>query len=90
MFSGITILANHKRVAHGEKKESCNICGKLFFDKIRLSVHSRVHTKERPFTCDTCGKAFSQKPHLERHKKYTLEKNIPVMFVENYSLQKII
>jgi KRAB domain-containing zinc finger protein len=69
----MTLLSHHKRMAHGEKKVPCDFCGKLFFDKIRLTQHLRVHTKERPFTCDICGKLFSQKDNLNTHKKLHTE-----------------
>ena len=51
-----------------EESRKCNLCGKVFVDKTRLSIHMRLHNKEKPFECGLCKKAFTQKRSLTEHQ----------------------
>ncbi|XP_063614515.1 zinc finger and SCAN domain-containing protein 12-like [Penaeus indicus] len=65
----------HKKLDAKEKRFICEICGKKFTRRSKLSIHIRVHTREKPYSCDVCNKAFSQKHHLVEHVRiHTKEK----------------
>lgn len=46
---------------------SCEVCGKLFHKRSRLSSHIIVHSEEKEFVCSVCNKGFKNKPQLRRH-----------------------
>ncbi|KAA0202714.1 hypothetical protein HAZT_HAZT000650 [Hyalella azteca] len=45
----------------------CNVCGKLFKQKIDLERHARRHTGEKPFPCPVCPYRATLKCALQRH-----------------------
>lgn len=47
----------------------CQVCGKAFKWKYKLTEHERVHTKERPYECGICGKSFTQSSARNGHVK---------------------
>uniref|UniRef100_I3JDF2 C2H2-type domain-containing protein n=1 Tax=Oreochromis niloticus TaxID=8128 RepID=I3JDF2_ORENI len=52
----------------GKESLSCNLCGKSFKNKYKMSQHHRIHTGEKPYSCETCGKKFSLSSKLKSHK----------------------
>ena len=52
-----------------ENQYSCEICGKVFNQRVFLQQHLRVHTNYRPYECSMCMKRFSQRSILTRHEK---------------------
>lgn len=68
MFVRNSFLQNHiSRVHLKEKKAKCNICHKIFFDKVALKIHMVKHVGNRNFQCDICGKKFLWKKNLIGH-----------------------
>uniref|UniRef100_A0AAQ5ZA99 C2H2-type domain-containing protein n=1 Tax=Amphiprion ocellaris TaxID=80972 RepID=A0AAQ5ZA99_AMPOC len=59
----------HMRLHKGDKRHSCEICGKRFCRSNHLIVHMRTHTGEKPYSCKTCGKSFSQRGSLTVHMR---------------------
>ncbi|KAJ4425778.1 hypothetical protein ANN_27403 [Periplaneta americana] len=47
----------------------CEICGKDFETKAKMTVHTRIHTVERSFKCENCDKAFVSQSLLIRHMR---------------------
>ncbi|XP_051809033.1 zinc finger protein ZFP2-like isoform X22 [Acanthochromis polyacanthus] len=59
----------------GDKRFSCETCGRRFSNICHLRDHMRTHTGERPFSCERCEKRFSQKSTLTAHmRKHTGER----------------
>lgn len=61
-------LEQHDR-NHREKVYICDICGKKFPKKNRLTKHKKYHSLERPFGCPTCQRRFKTKADLTSHIK---------------------
>ncbi len=58
----------HLRRHKGERKFSCCICQKSYFDKIGLERHQLTHTGIKKFKCDECEKYFALEGNLKRHQ----------------------
>ncbi|XP_044743370.1 gastrula zinc finger protein XlCGF57.1-like [Chrysoperla carnea] len=61
-------LEQHEQT-HDEKKLICDVCGKVFPKKNKLTRHKKNHTQDRPFTCSICNKCFKTKGSLQTHIK---------------------
>ncbi|XP_069670821.1 zinc finger protein 664-like isoform X9 [Periplaneta americana] len=58
-----------------EKPGQCDICGKIFLTRRKLSVHLYTHKRESKLKCDTCGKCFRLPSRLKVHiRTHTGEK----------------
>lgn len=71
-------IKKHIEHVHGEKKVSCNVCGKFYTCMENLKLHMRYHDEPK-FVCEIadCGKKFHQKILWEHHMlKHTNEKPI--------------
>ncbi|XP_053545631.1 zinc finger protein 567 [Bombina bombina] len=63
-------LYNDDLLTHREEKtHQCNVCGKQFPYKSRLTIHLRSHTGEKPHGCNECGKRFADKSNLSVHQR---------------------
>lgn len=78
----------------GQKKHSCNICGKSYNKIYSLRAHSNLHTGNKLCRCQICGKGFTKKKSLQTHmylhtgeqphacdvcgKKFTLQCNLNI------------
>lgn len=70
-----SFIKQHIRINHtedGQKNYMCNVCGKQFDYKRRLTVHQKSHG-EWKFVCDYpgCEKKFYINTQLTQHKKIT-------------------
>lgn len=74
-FSSVELRSRHMKRSHserggGEKKATCEICGKGFGTKGGLRVHLQSHREDRPFECGKgCGMRFKQKGVRRNHEK---------------------
>ncbi|WAR16728.1 ZN629-like protein [Mya arenaria] len=46
---------------------SCDVCGKVFTRRYRLTDHMRSHDGIKKFRCIECGKLFTRNDHVLRH-----------------------
>lgn len=61
-------------LAHG-KEFRCDICDKVFSNRIRFVDHKRMHTNKKQFGCTLCDRHFRTNGHLKRHlQSHTHEK----------------
>lgn len=88
VFKGRMQLVSHQNKYHhaerrreGNKKPTeyaCEVCGKTFLQKYRLSVHMVTHATEREFACDQCPQRFKQQRSLKLHYlQHTGHRTIP-------------
>jgi uncharacterized Zn-finger protein len=61
-------IKKHIEHVHGEKKVSCNVCGKRYTCLENLKLHMRYHDEPK-YICELpeCGKKFHQKILWEHH-----------------------
>ena len=52
-----------------DRKFKCDICGKGFNDKAKLSDHNNVHTGEKPFKCKFCNACFASRGTHAMHQR---------------------
>ncbi|XP_070534623.1 zinc finger protein 678-like [Ptychodera flava] len=70
-FKQKSYLTKHQRNVHAKKRAHlCDICGKCFGYRQKLTEHKRVHTGELPFQCEICEKSYKTKTGLNSHQLY--------------------
>ena len=52
-----------------DRKFKCDVCGKGFNDKAKLSDHHNVHTGEKPFKCKFCNACFASRGTHAMHQR---------------------
>ena len=52
-----------------DRKFKCDVCGKGFNDKAKLSDHKNVHTGEKPFKCKFCNACFASRGTHAMHER---------------------
>ena len=57
----------------------CDICDKVFAQKVNLQKHMMIHSGSKPFQCYVCGKCFRQRPSLQKH--YAIHTNGSSSFI---------
>ena len=60
---------HQKHTPISDRKHKCEICGKGFIDKTRLSDHINVHTGEKPHKCKFCNKGFASNGTKAGHER---------------------
>uniref|UniRef100_A0A670HL89 Zinc finger protein 586-like n=3 Tax=Podarcis muralis TaxID=64176 RepID=A0A670HL89_PODMU len=65
-FHEITV---HQRSHSRERRNKCDVCGKVFRDEAYLNKHQRTHTGEKPYKCSDCGKSFRWSSDFHRHQR---------------------
>lgn len=75
-FKSVIRLKLHGRTEHryddqsGYRKKTeivCELCGKIFKNKLNFITHIRKHNNDRQFACEFCDKAFLSKNTLDNH-----------------------
>lgn len=61
--------SNHINIVHTtlESGPQCNVCGKFFTCRSKLSIHMKCHSEERDIQCPKCLKSFKHKYSLTNH-----------------------
>ena len=54
----------------GDVFDSCNQCGKSFYDKHTFKSHKNMHVQDRNFECKLCTRSFKVQYALQHHIKY--------------------
>ena len=62
-------LERYQRTHKEKKSFKCEICDKIFSQKLHWKQHQRVHSGEKPFKCDVCKKRFSEQGNLNQHQR---------------------
>lgn len=61
-------LKCHVKTVHGEKKFSCDVCGKRFPHRGVLNAHRKTHNRPL-FTCEVCNEIFKDSSYFKKHVK---------------------
>ena len=56
----VHLISLHPEHFQNRPKFVCNVCGKVFTQKLKLRMHESVHTTIRPYKCrfEDCGRTF--------------------------------
>ncbi len=69
---GVRKMTRHIEQKHTsiyDRKFKCDVCGKGFSDKSKLSDHKNTHTGEKPFKCKFCTAAFASRGTHAMHQR---------------------
>jgi uncharacterized Zn-finger protein len=69
---GASVMKRHIQAQHtpnDQKKFKCEVCGKGFITKDRLSDHNNIHTGEKPHKCKFCSACFASKGTWHMHQR---------------------
>jgi len=67
-FLLLSLLREHvERGVCNLENRTCQVCGKLFVDRMRRDIHYKIHRQEKSFRCSVCNKSFIQKRSLKEH-----------------------
>lgn len=69
---GVRKMSRHIEQKHTsiyDRKFKCEVCGKGFSDKSKLSDHKNTHTGEKPFKCKFCTACFASRGTHAMHQR---------------------
>jgi len=67
-YNSYHAACSHVEMKHGEKRYSCEFCGRRYAHQCHLALHITItHTREKIFTCDQCDCRFRFQRQLRRH-----------------------